>query len=378
MLAAGAYSFRQKSKLAIALSWIGGYVNVVALMATAHVVSHTTGPATTFAERLTQARWDESISIALILIFFTMGAMLAAVMTHQTTHSRSSTSFVRPIAAEVILLTFFAMGVAYLKMSPQVHPYLSLTVACVAATAMGLQNATITHISSSVVRTTHLTGVFTDLGIELIQLFLWFRSHLRTFQTRRLRKLLLLMLRHPSFLRVALYASIISSFLLGVIVGTWNYLHMPTLAMLFPIVFLGLMIVLDRRQPVAQLRRVPNQSNSRMVIFEMINPRGNRPHRAPNFQRWALSQTSHPSVVVLILNPLVHLDTNAAMDVRYAAEVIKKSGSRLVIANLTRDQHIRLQQNKLDLLLGKGCLHEDLAGAMTQAQLFLTSAVPQA
>ena len=35
---------------------------------------------------------------------------------------------------------------------------------------MGLQNALVTNISQSVVRTTHLTGLFTDLGIELSQI----------------------------------------------------------------------------------------------------------------------------------------------------------------------------------------------------------------
>ncbi len=34
---------------------------------------------------------------------------------------------------------------------------------------MGLQNATITKISGAVIRTTHLTGVTTDLGIETVQ-----------------------------------------------------------------------------------------------------------------------------------------------------------------------------------------------------------------
>jgi uncharacterized membrane protein YoaK (UPF0700 family) len=39
--------------------------------------------------------------------------------------------------------------------------------------AMGMQNAMVTKISQSIVRTTHLTGLFTDLGIELSQLFFY-------------------------------------------------------------------------------------------------------------------------------------------------------------------------------------------------------------
>src|SRR5690606_16006321 len=39
--------------------------------------------------------------------------------------------------------------------------------------AMGLQNALVTRISNAVVRTTHLTGLFTDMGIEFAQLFFY-------------------------------------------------------------------------------------------------------------------------------------------------------------------------------------------------------------
>jgi len=38
---------------------------------------------------------------------------------------------------------------------------------------MGLQNSLVTRISNATVRTTHLTGLFTDLGIELSQLFFY-------------------------------------------------------------------------------------------------------------------------------------------------------------------------------------------------------------
>ncbi len=37
--------------------------------------------------------------------------------------------------------------------------------------AMGLQNSLVSIVSGSAVRTTHLTGTFTDLGIEMAQLF---------------------------------------------------------------------------------------------------------------------------------------------------------------------------------------------------------------
>ena len=44
---------------------------------------------------------------------------------------------------------------------------------------MGLQNAVITKLSNAVIRTTHLTGIITDLGIELGKLLYWNRHTLQ-------------------------------------------------------------------------------------------------------------------------------------------------------------------------------------------------------
>jgi uncharacterized membrane protein YoaK (UPF0700 family) len=41
---------------------------------------------------------------------------------------------------------------------------------------MGLQNAIITRISNAVIRTTHVTGIVTDIGIELGKMFFWNRA----------------------------------------------------------------------------------------------------------------------------------------------------------------------------------------------------------
>ena len=41
---------------------------------------------------------------------------------------------------------------------------------------MGLQNALVTRVSGAVVRTTHMTGVLTDIGIELVRMRAWVRD----------------------------------------------------------------------------------------------------------------------------------------------------------------------------------------------------------
>jgi uncharacterized membrane protein YoaK (UPF0700 family) len=60
--------------------------------------------------------------------------------------------------------------------------------------SMGLQNAVITKISDAEIRTTHVTGTITDIGIELGRLFYWNRTPRGAEVRADRRKLMLLTL----------------------------------------------------------------------------------------------------------------------------------------------------------------------------------------
>jgi hypothetical protein len=59
MLSARAYSFRQKSRLAISLSWIAGYTNTATLLLLGTTTSHVTGNVTHFGEHLVKLDWPQ-------------------------------------------------------------------------------------------------------------------------------------------------------------------------------------------------------------------------------------------------------------------------------------------------------------------------------
>jgi uncharacterized membrane protein YoaK (UPF0700 family) len=87
--------------------------------------------------------------------------------------------------------------------------------------SMGMQNALVSLVSGSVVRTTHLTGTFTDLGIELAQLFKPEPGEL------------------PSLLRkLKLRATIIFSFLSGAISGAYLFHFLSYHAFFIPVFLL--------------------------------------------------------------------------------------------------------------------------------------------
>ena len=79
---------------------------------------------------------------------------------------------------------------------------------------MGLQNAIITKVSQARIRTTHVTGLVTDIGIELGKLAYWNRSEIAGARVEAdLGKLLLL-------------CSLLSAFILGGIVGALGFKHL--------------------------------------------------------------------------------------------------------------------------------------------------------
>src|SRR4051794_24447212 len=77
MLSARAYSFKQKSRLAISISWVGGYVNVVLFMATGAFISHASGNATQFGHTLGNGDWSAAAFFGFLILSFTLGVAKA-------------------------------------------------------------------------------------------------------------------------------------------------------------------------------------------------------------------------------------------------------------------------------------------------------------
>src|SRR5262245_39809938 len=125
MLSARAYSFAHKSRLAISLSWVGGYTNVVALLACHTFVTHVTGTLTTFGKRLVEHDWVAALFTGFRWLTFLAGAAASGWMTEGARRRGLASKYVQPVAAEAVLLTFFAWGI-----HRHPDPHTSLTTLC--------------------------------------------------------------------------------------------------------------------------------------------------------------------------------------------------------------------------------------------------------
>lgn len=243
MLRAPATSLRRQIRLAVSLSWVGGYVNVVALLHTGVTVSHMTGNVTRFGQFAIERRWHDAAMIGLLPLSLLLGAFFAGLC-EQRGDRRSR--FVLPIALEAAGLAVLSiLMVAQATLAPVPTETAFGAIVALAAIAMGLQNATITRISGATVRTTHLTGVITDLGTELAALL--FGGRRRRNRAKR---------------RVALLASIVLSFAVGVAAGAIAYERRPALSLVPPTLFLLALVRQSRRPRVASRPTWPDDRSS--------------------------------------------------------------------------------------------------------------------
>jgi len=267
MLSARAYSFRQKSRLAISLSWVGGYSNVIAFVACGSYASHVTGVTTNIGSYVAESDWMRALLGGLLWLSFFAGAVASALLTESARRRGMASKYIQPMALEMALLSVFAIGLRYADPHSAAALY---RLVAVVSFAMGLQNATITKISGAVIRTTHLTGVTTDLGLEGTQFLLWCRDQIRGRRWSRAGRVLKVSQRHPSFLRVLLLASIIGSFLFGAVAGAFCYIHMGPAALVLPVVFLGAIVWIDYRKPIADVKEIDLLGDAELKLFGIV------------------------------------------------------------------------------------------------------------
>ena len=142
---------------AFVLAAIAGYLNAVGLLGFEHqAVSHLTGTATLIGVSLTEGSFGTLAHLGGILLAFLLGAAVSGLLVHGH-RLRLGRAYEMALVLEAALI-FLAMA---LLTNNNIYGHYAASAAC------GLQNALATSYSGAVVRTTHITGLVTDLGLLL-------------------------------------------------------------------------------------------------------------------------------------------------------------------------------------------------------------------
>lgn len=157
-------TYSHNVQIATILSFVAGIVNIAGFLAFRQLTTNVTGHFALFINDLSLMELLKGIVYLLYILSFLAGSFLSGFLIEKFRENKRLNVFVLPTLIEsMILLTVgFTSNFFY-------WPFPDLIV-CLLLFAMGLQNSFVTKISNAVVRTTHLTGLFTDLGIDISQL----------------------------------------------------------------------------------------------------------------------------------------------------------------------------------------------------------------
>ena len=151
-------------RLGMTLAFVAGATNAGGFLAVGQYTSHMTGVVSSIADNLVLGQITLALGGLVALGAFVGGAMTTAWMVNWALRRQLQSAYAGPLLLEAVLLLVFGLFGTGINFFAGLFVPLTVLVLCF---IMGLQNAVITKISHSEIRTTHVTGLITDLGIEL-------------------------------------------------------------------------------------------------------------------------------------------------------------------------------------------------------------------
>lgn len=153
--------------LGLPMTFVAGATNAGGLLAVGQYTSHMSGIISAMADNAILGASGLVIAGLGALLPFVLGAATSAILVNWGRLHRTGREYALPLTLEAFLLLAFGVLGFYARHS-SIALFMEVAVLCF---IMGLQNATVTKLSGARIRTTHMTGIVTDMGIELGKLF---------------------------------------------------------------------------------------------------------------------------------------------------------------------------------------------------------------
>ncbi|SAK82639.1 hypothetical protein AWB79_05502 [Caballeronia hypogeia] len=197
-------------RLGIALAGVAGAANAGGFLAIGQYTSHMSGMVSSLADSLVLGNLPLVLAAASAIFAFLAGAASSAILINWGRRRGTHSVYAVPLAVEGLLLLCFGVLGANLEHQRLLFVPATVTLLCY---VMGLQNAMITKISKAEIRTTHVTGLVTDLGIEIGKGLYWNRGVSSTESGYI----------GADVRRLGLLASMLAMFLLGGLAGAISF-----------------------------------------------------------------------------------------------------------------------------------------------------------
>lgn len=183
---------RQVLLAGFVLTLLAGGVNAVGFLGVQHqALTHLTGTITQLSLRLSEHAWPQTLDALGIIGAFFFGCLLSGLITRQ-----SSLKIGRRYGVALMLESALLCGGALMLRRGHTSGDLLASLAC------GLQNGLATSWAGAVIRTTHMTGIVTDLGLACAH---WLRG------------------MRGELPKLRLHAVLLMGFISGGVLGTWGF-----------------------------------------------------------------------------------------------------------------------------------------------------------
>jgi uncharacterized membrane protein YoaK (UPF0700 family) len=198
-------------QLGLVLAFVAGAINAGGFLAVRQYTSHVTGMVSALADNLALGQMGLVVDGIVGVLAFLLGAICCAVMVNFARRKAMASEYALPLLLEAaLILCFGLMGARMALYEGLLVPFTVILLCFI----MGLQNAVVTKLSNGVIRTTHLTGIVTDLGIEIGKLLYWNRVALAAEGAGRVV---------ADRARMAVLAGLLACFLGGGIAGAFGF-----------------------------------------------------------------------------------------------------------------------------------------------------------
>lgn len=248
--------------LGLLLAFNAGAINAGGFLVLHMYTSHMTGFASQVADGLVMGNATLLLNALGALLAFVCGAAVSAMLVHWGRQHHLRNVYALPLLIEAaLMLVFGLMGAITLTWhTPFAVPLTVLLLSFI----MGLQNAMGTKTSGGKIRTTHMTGNITDLGMELGKMLYWNRQGTPVAE-----------LVHANRQRLQLFTGLIGMFILGGLAGASGFKYVgficvvPLAALLLA---LSLPPFLEDVQRSAYLRQVLRALGERLHLRRRPDP----------------------------------------------------------------------------------------------------------
>lgn len=219
--------------LARYLAFVAGAANAGGFLVVRQYTSHMSGIVSAMADNFASGNLSLVFSGLAAVLSFLLGAFLTTLLVRWARARALESEYALPLIVEALLLVLFG-GIGHVFSGGRM-----LGTVMLLCFTMGLQNAIITKISSAVIRTTHLTGMVTDIGIALGRIVFTASARIDSPIESELAKLQLL-------------TSLIVLFFIGGVTGALGFKYV---GLLFTLPLAAILLLLAAMPVVDDMRR---------------------------------------------------------------------------------------------------------------------------